>query len=199
MDAQSDEDVRGVVEEMAKDRGRTMRKRSQQSGNGFLTAQGIRTLLGAGIILVLFLTVIFLIAGGGEKGYTEELSAINERLDLIEMRLERVDQDLAGIREAAGKTEGLREAVAALERDRRSTLTRIDKLSNLVEDLNKGGPSAPASTAASSSGTKIHRVVKGDTLFSIAKRYDLSVDDLRRLNSIGKNAVIQPGQELQVK
>lgn len=176
-----------------------MRKRSQQSNSGLLSAYGVRTLLVAGIILVLFLTVVFLLTGGSESGYSGGIQSLNERLDRMEMRLERVDQDLVSIREAAGEMEGLREAVGALERDRRSTLTRIDKLSNQLEDIQKSGPRPPASSAAATGGSKRHRVVKGDTLFGIAKRYDLSVEALRRLNGIGKNTIIQPGQEILVK
>jgi membrane-bound lytic murein transglycosylase D len=43
-----------------------------------------------------------------------------------------------------------------------------------------------------------HLVQKGDTLWSIAKKYNISVEDLRRINNL-KDENIQPGQKLTVK
>lgn len=58
-------------------------------------------------------------------------------------------------------------------------------------------PAAPAQTeevlAAGS-----YRVVQGDTLYSISKKHNLSVDDLMRLNGLENNA-ISIGQVLKVK
>jgi LysM repeat protein len=43
-----------------------------------------------------------------------------------------------------------------------------------------------------------HVVVKGDTLFSLARRYNTSVQNLRQLNRLGSNE-IQVGQRLRVR
>jgi len=43
----------------------------------------------------------------------------------------------------------------------------------------------------------LHRVGKGDTIFSIAQRYKLNVDQLRALNGLSGNA-IKAGQTLKV-
>ena len=43
-----------------------------------------------------------------------------------------------------------------------------------------------------------HTVIKGDTLYSISKRYSISVDDLKKKNNIIDNA-ISIGQSLQIK
>lgn len=44
---------------------------------------------------------------------------------------------------------------------------------------------------------KIHEVVKGDTLYNISKRYNLSLEDLKKLNNLQDNT-IHIGQKLQV-
>lgn len=44
---------------------------------------------------------------------------------------------------------------------------------------------------------KYHKVGKGDSLYSIAQRYGMSVDELCRLNGIKKTKAIQPGQKLR--
>lgn len=43
-----------------------------------------------------------------------------------------------------------------------------------------------------------HQVVKGDTLYSISKRYNISLEELRKKNNISENA-ISIGQLLQIK
>ena len=51
-------------------------------------------------------------------------------------------------------------------------------------------------------GTLLHgayyTVRKGDTVYSIAKKHGLSVDDLRELNDLAKHAKLHPGQRLRV-
>jgi membrane-bound lytic murein transglycosylase D len=55
-------------------------------------------------------------------------------------------------------------------------------------------PSAPAVR----SGTIKHTVRRGDSLWSIARHYDVRVSDIMRWNDLGRNAVIQPGQSIKI-
>lgn len=43
-----------------------------------------------------------------------------------------------------------------------------------------------------------HTVVKGETLFGIARRYGLTVSELRSLNDLSDKAIIKPGDKLSV-
>ena len=43
-----------------------------------------------------------------------------------------------------------------------------------------------------------HTVSAGETLFSISKRYGMSVEDLKQLNSIGAQNLITIGQKLRI-
>lgn len=54
---------------------------------------------------------------------------------------------------------------------------------------------APASTASSAN----HTVQRGDTLYSIARRYGTTVDGLCSLNGIAREGVLRVGQRLKVK
>lgn len=47
-------------------------------------------------------------------------------------------------------------------------------------------------------GSDLYEVVEGDTLYSISKKFNISIDDLRRYNNIEDNA-ISIGQNLKVK
>lgn len=58
--------------------------------------------------------------------------------------------------------------------------------------------SQAASPAADRHGEKHHTVRQGESLGSIAKRYGMSVPDLRRLNGL-RNDMIRPGQRLLIR
>lgn len=47
--------------------------------------------------------------------------------------------------------------------------------------------------------TQVHQVRRGDTLWGIARRYDVSVSQLRSWNSLSSRSAIQPGQRLRVR
>jgi LysM repeat protein len=57
-------------------------------------------------------------------------------------------------------------------------------------------PAKPAPPAAASGVT--HTVVRGDTVYAIAKKYRTTVSTIMSLNGIGGSAVIRPGQKLRV-
>lgn len=54
------------------------------------------------------------------------------------------------------------------------------------------------STGAPGTYADAHLVQRGETLYGISRQYDLSVEDLKRLNSL-KNNTIHPGQRLIVR
>lgn len=55
-----------------------------------------------------------------------------------------------------------------------------------------------ASSTGSNSGAGFYEVTKGDTLYSISKKFNITVDDLKRLNNLSDNA-ISIGQSIKVK
>jgi len=56
---------------------------------------------------------------------------------------------------------------------------------------------APAKVSTQSGPIK-YTVQRGDSLWSIAKRYKVRVNDLLRWNDLSKNSVIQPGQAIKI-
>ncbi len=58
---------------------------------------------------------------------------------------------------------------------------------------------SPAPSATDSrSGTIKYTVRRGDSLWSISRRYKVKVNDLLRWNELGKNSIIQPGQSIKL-
>ncbi len=54
------------------------------------------------------------------------------------------------------------------------------------------------SVAVAKDGTIRHTVRRGDSLWSISRRYKVKINDLMRWNDLSSNAVIQPGQSIKI-
>jgi membrane-bound lytic murein transglycosylase D len=52
--------------------------------------------------------------------------------------------------------------------------------------------------AARGSGTIRHTVQRGDSLWSISRRYKVRINDLVRWNDLDRDAIIRPGQSLKI-
>lgn len=64
--------------------------------------------------------------------------------------------------------------------------------------IQTGSGSAGGSAPVASSNAKYHVVQPGETLFRISRNYNLSVDELRRLNGLKESDVLKAGQRLKV-
>lgn len=59
-------------------------------------------------------------------------------------------------------------------------------------------PEEPKEIAKPSTSESFHTVQVGDTLFSISKRYGLSIEEIKQLNGIGSQNLIRVGQKLRI-
>jgi membrane-bound lytic murein transglycosylase D len=58
---------------------------------------------------------------------------------------------------------------------------------------------SPAQPPPATSGTVKYVVQRGDSLWSIAQKYNVKVNDLKSWNSIGADSLIQPGQSIRIE
>jgi len=80
-----------------------------------------------------------------------------------------------------------------------------DKLIDLIEryelykfDGDVTARPAPRYTAQPKRGSETHEVQKGDTLYSISKKYNTSVEEIKKINGLRSNN-ISIGQILSIK
>jgi len=62
----------------------------------------------------------------------------------------------------------------------------------------KGEAPAVAAPSTSQASAEFHKVRKGETLYSLSKKYNISLDDLRAWNNKGKSNLIVVGEDLRV-
>lgn len=96
-----------------------------------------------------------------------------------------------------GWAKGLRAAGYATDRKYPDKLISLIERYELYRYDNKGGRAAAVAYSENNPTGTEYIVKKGDTLYSIAKRYNLSVEELKQLNNLTSNA-IGIGQRLYV-
>ncbi|MDB5257771.1 MAG: mltD [Chitinophagaceae bacterium] len=81
---------------------------------------------------------------------------------------------------------------------RKNSIRQGQKL--IIYKKGTAGKSASSQSASASSGKKTptyHYVKQGDTLWTISKKYDLSIDQIKKLNNL-KDGNIKPGQKIKL-
>lgn len=146
------------------------------------------------MVRILLIGILFACMSACGRQASEDLfTQINARLDQLEQKMGQLDTKDGELTELAN--------------DAKATSIKLEeKIAELTQQLEKiaARPSAPAagksapSPADVSPGKKHHIVARGETLYSIARRYGRSVDELRRLNNLSQGQTIQAGQKLVV-
>ena len=78
-----------------------------------------------------------------------------------------------------------------------TTVSELKELNNLTSDLIQIGQVLFIPTITTTPVYSAYTVVKGDTLYGIASKYDISVDELKSLNNLTSNT-LYIGQQLKV-
>jgi LysM repeat protein len=143
---------------------------------------------------------IYLMMGSGGGISREEARLLGMKLSSLEQKVVVLEKQQAEL-QARIPAEGT-ESVSSLA-------GKIDTLAQRVETLEKKpvpvavAPEkpkpAPAEKAvASPSAKKTHTVQKGDTVYRISKKYGITQAELRKLNNLGEEDPVKPGQKLVV-
>lgn len=153
-------------------------------------------LLGAGLVVLVAFVVLF-IPLSRTTGSSSQMKSLDGRLKNVEERLfalEGVEKRLANLEQRSAAIDGSEKKVAQLEQ-------RVAELSKLME---KPATSPPAKAQKASTSpqpvpeARYHKVRAGETVYSIARRYGLTVDELMRLNKLTPEAILHPGDKLVV-
>jgi len=161
-----------------------------------------------GIGLVVIVILLFMVLSGP----SDDLDS--QRIQALEKRIQGMEQVLATvgvIGQSLDKIDNNEKEInlfmERVDRFEGTVTTQIDQIIKELGALHQKTGSAPAPkakakqpVAKSPEPKKIndHEVKAGDTLYSISRRYSLTVDQLRAYNNIGKDTAIRPGQKLKL-
>ena len=127
------------------------------------------------------------------EGIDEKVTRIWEQAKAFEKFKTRFDRSEASM---SLRMDHLAMSLDALQKKSDETLKKVDALENRKIDVK--APSVPPPSQKKAATSAGHTVVAGDTLFSISRRYNLSVEQLKTLNNLSEGAVIHVGQKLIV-
>jgi LysM repeat protein len=157
-----------------------------------------------------FLILIVLSVIGIARTYSlaekVQLLALESRLEQMEGRLGSFAGE-GGLSQTAGQGNQLILLTERLDQLEANMTARINSLANqldtapakpVAEAATKKEAAVPAQALKKETKAKIHTVKKGETLYRISRRYNLSIEQLRQYNQLDQKASIYPGQKLKV-
>jgi LysM repeat protein len=186
-------DTQEIFDHMAEDLARHQRndpsfRRQRDSYGSSSSLRFILLGLGAAIVVLLFILVI---RGTGKVN----LVPLQNRIDQLEKKTAQIDGNAKKIDALEGQIKALQQTLSKWEGAERSLGERVDKL---AKQMGKPQAEPAAQKAKAQAKTRYYEVRSGDTVYSIAKKYGISMDHLRRLNKLKKDAEIKPGQKLLI-
>ena len=173
-------------------------------------------LIGGGILLVAVIVLLMFLSGAPKTAERDMIKGLETRLKGIEEKLAKldwIDTGMARLERREKEMTSISDRMTQLE----GTLSkRVDQLSKEVAkpaikppepvapkpesavhkpETAAPKPAAPTKTEKDSK-TRVHTVQKGETIYGISRKYGISADQLMKLNKIGPNEPIKPGQQL---
>jgi len=198
MTQDSDQEIADLMDGMADD----LREKGNQPNyrRSKATTEGMgpnRSLLIGGAIVLVVLVVIILLFRGGKGISPDELTAIQGSLSQLDDRMTRIEGMMDRVPELGKQMESIRKDIDRMDNSLKGLKTGVNRADKKIEALRK--KTSSSGDVSKTSKKRYHTVRSGDSLFGIAKKYGLSINDLRRLNSkLDKNGTIVPGQKLLV-
>jgi len=154
------------------------RPSSQGNPRNYLAEKRNLILIGAVVIIVVLIFIFF--GNRGKDKSAEILAQMEQRLAAIEQKIALLEKQHENL--MSGPVKSLAEKVEILEK----------------RPAEKPKPPASPKPQAATPAKRYHEVKKGETLTGIAKRYGISVEELRRLNRLSPKAALSAGQKLLV-
>jgi LysM repeat protein len=147
-----------------------------------------------GVVVLAVIGGIYMMLGGGGVS-KDEVRLIQTKIGSMEQKITALEKQQAAL-QARLPAEGAEAALTG----------KVDTLAQRVEALEKKPvavvaekpKAAQKEKAAASPGKKIHTVQKGETIYGISKKFGIKPDDLRKLNNLGAEDTVKPGQKLVV-
>lgn len=134
------------------------------------------------VVWVVFFLVAIEFGGCGREAPKQDLAPINGRLEQLENKIAQLEAQSTETKESLTT---MNESITTLKEGLNALAQKIEKVSAQKQ-------------AVVQKKKQYHKVTQGDTLYSISRKYGISVNEIRRLNNLKQNQPIKPGQKLLV-
>jgi LysM repeat protein len=132
-----------------------------------------------------------------EEQQLQVMAQFQGRMDQIESGQDKLLKTVKGVdRQIQTAGTGSGEDLEELEK---ALTSQISSLQGELKSLQKKTQALERGVKRVSTKAQVHRVRPGETLYMIARRYNVTVTQLRRYNSLSKKATIYPGQQLVIR
>jgi LysM repeat protein len=128
------------------------------------------------------------LSGMFHEKVSEDVSSIKSRLAKIEDRLSNIEKSSKRVGLLEKDLQKLQQSMDAWERAITARLAPISKKKE----------TSKTKTVTSRKKGKTYVVERGDSLFSISQKYNMTIDGLCRLNKITRKTLLHPGMKLLV-
>ncbi len=142
-----------------------------------------KTLIIWSVAIILLMSFMIFLFRGDNREVLEELDAVKDRIVQLEKRLPEVDVSGERVTRLENRISGLKKSISKLNR----SVAAMTRTPRVVQK--KSTPSAKE---------RFHKVRRGDTLYRIAGKYGITVNQLRRYNKLDMKQGIHPGQKLRI-
>ncbi len=159
-----------------------------------------------GLLLVAVIVWLFL-SDDRQSLDTNAIQKFESRLTQLEeklAKLEWLDQGLARLdkqeKDYAGLSEKIDQLDAAYKRELANIARTVKKSGqpSPAKKANKDAPKVASVKKDAGPSSKTHTVKAGETLYGIGRKYDVSLEELRKLNNLSAKSKIFPGQKLKL-
>ena len=205
MDQNSDIEIEKMTEDLGplpKENKKIGRRRTSLD----LKSQGWGIVFG-GVGVLILITIFILISGGDDRGSSEDLISIKAGIDQMDKRISRLEEIEKRATHLEAEVRGLKQSMSNIDRTGNSLRKGLDELTQKMDQLQSAEASISVNTSTkpavkeepiSQEKRQYHMVSNGDTLYGIARRYGISLNELRRINNLSQNQAIYPNQRLLV-
>jgi LysM repeat protein len=202
MEKEYDNEMEGFVEDIAEEYGYNSGNPDSYSrgpSQDNSPSKGLLAMWGAGILIIsIFITIFF---GNRSEVTKEDLTALSARFEEIEVKLSDLEKNGNRLDNLNARSESLKQTIASMERSLESVKKQVAGLSAkaTVRQSKSKAKEKTLKTPSTKKGRGLyHTVKKGETLFSIADKYDLTLAELLKINKLKKGDVLKIGQKLLV-
>ena len=140
------------------------------------------------LVVVIFVGGLF---GCSDEKVSRDVSSIKSRLEKIEDRLASIEKSAKRVGLLEAEFQKLQQSMEAWERAITARLAPVSK-------KRTGSRTKAATRKKKGSKQKYYVVEKGDSLFRVAQKHQMTLDQLCQLNKITMKTVVHPGDKLLV-